>query len=152
MATSAEPQGAPAARQLDVYPAMRLQRLGSIAVVQPVAHGEVVGLSLTCDLETGSLALSEHPKVDKGYTPVFGVLGLLKLDAGPALVVVTGVEEVGPGSCCCCQVPGEQLPDNCTTILVLLFAVLSSTPWFLSHPSPWPSPLNQQLENHCGLR
>lgn len=48
---------------LDLYPTMRLQRLGSIAVVQPVWQGQVAGPSLTCDLETGTLALAEHPKV-----------------------------------------------------------------------------------------
>jgi hypothetical protein len=49
--------------RLDLYPTMRLQRLGSIVVVQPVWKGEVAGASLTCDLETGTLALAEHPKV-----------------------------------------------------------------------------------------
>lgn len=73
---------------------MRLQRLGSIAVVQPVWQGEVAGPSLTVDLETGTLALAEHPKVEKGYVDVFGVLGLARLEAGPALVVVTAIEQV----------------------------------------------------------
>lgn len=49
--------------ELELYPAMRLQRLGSIAVVQPVWQGEPAGPSLTADLETGTLALAEHPKV-----------------------------------------------------------------------------------------
>ena len=49
--------------RLELYPTMRLQRLGSIAVVQPVWQGEVAGPSLTVDLETGTLALAEHPKV-----------------------------------------------------------------------------------------
>ncbi|KAL4421843.1 hypothetical protein ABPG77_001325 [Micractinium sp. CCAP 211/92] len=83
-----------AAQRLELYPTMRLQRLGSIAVVQPVWQGEVAGPSLTCDLETGTLALAEHPRVDKGYTDVFGVLGLTRLEAGPALVLVTGIEQV----------------------------------------------------------
>ncbi|KAL4856549.1 Phosphoinositide phosphatase SAC7 [Chlorella vulgaris] len=80
-------------RSLELYPSMRLQRLGSIAVIQPVWKGKVEGSSLTCDLETGTLALAEHPKVDKAYTEVFGVLGLARLEAGPALVVVTAVEQ-----------------------------------------------------------
>lgn len=33
-------------------------------------------------------------QVEKGYTEVFAVLGLARLEAGPALVVVTGMEEV----------------------------------------------------------
>jgi hypothetical protein len=86
--------GAGRGGQLELYPTMRLQRLGSIAVVQPVWQGEVAGPSLTVDLETGTLALAEHPKVDKGYVDVFGVLGLARLEAGPALVVITAVEQV----------------------------------------------------------
>lgn len=88
--TQQQPQGQP---RLELYPTMRLQRLGSIAVVQPVWQGEVAGPSLTCDLETGTLALAEHPKVDKGYSEVYAVLGMARLEAGPVLVVVTGVEE-----------------------------------------------------------
>lgn len=34
-------------------------------------------------------------QVDKGYVDVFGVLGLARLEAGPALVVITGIEQVG---------------------------------------------------------
>lgn len=49
--------------RLELYPTLRLQRLGSIAVLQPVWQGEVAGPSLTVDLETGTLALAEHPKV-----------------------------------------------------------------------------------------
>lgn len=53
--------------RLELYPTMRLQRLGSIAVVQPVWQGEVAGPSLTVDLETGTLALAEHPKVGSSW-------------------------------------------------------------------------------------
>lgn len=48
---------------LELHTTMRLQRLGSIVVIQPSWRGEVAGPSLTCDLETGTLALAEHPKV-----------------------------------------------------------------------------------------
>lgn len=56
-----------AGRQLDVYPLSRMQRLGSIVIIQPVWGPDsiVAGPSLTCDLESGCLAVSEHPKVDK---------------------------------------------------------------------------------------
>ena len=42
---------------------------------------------------------SIHPslQVDKGYTEVYAVLGLARLEAGPALVVATAVEQVRPG-------------------------------------------------------
>ena len=83
------------AGKLETYPVLRLQRLGTIIVIQPLWDGEVAGPSLTCDLETGSMALADHPKIDKDYTVVHGVLGLEKLEAGPALVVITGAEEVG---------------------------------------------------------
>ena len=36
-----------------------------------------------------------HVQVEKGYVDVFGVLGLARLEAGPALVVVTAIEQVG---------------------------------------------------------
>jgi hypothetical protein len=80
----------------DMHPVMRLQRLGSVVAVQPWRGGAVAGESLTIDLETGTLALTEHPPIDSGdYTTVYGVLGMASFEAGPALVVVTGVEEVG---------------------------------------------------------
>jgi hypothetical protein len=82
------------AHRLDAYPVLRLQRLGTIVVVQPLWDGEVAGPSLTCDLETGTLALAEHPKIDKDYAVVHGVLGMARLEAGPALAVITGAEEV----------------------------------------------------------
>lgn len=79
--------------KLDTYPVLRMQRLGSIVIIQPLWDGEVAGPSLTCDLETGSLALAEHPTVDKNYVIVHGVFGIAKLEAGPALAVITGAEE-----------------------------------------------------------
>jgi hypothetical protein len=63
MAAAANGGAASGTRSLELYPSMRLQRLGSIAVIQPVWKGKVEGPSLTCDLETGTLALAEHPKV-----------------------------------------------------------------------------------------
>ena len=91
MAAAAAAALAPAGGAPELYPTMRLQRLGSIAVIQPLWQGAVVGPSLTVDLETGSLALAEHPLVEARYTPLIGVLGLARFDAGPALVVLTGV-------------------------------------------------------------
>jgi len=69
-----------------------MQRLGSIVVVQPWWDGKVAGQSFTCDLETGTLALSDHPPIEKDFSPVFGVLGMATFGAGPALVVITRVE------------------------------------------------------------
>jgi len=81
-------------RSLDHFPLLRLQCLGSIAIVQPVWEGEIAGRSLTCDLETGTIALAEYPPIDKNYTNIFGVIGLARFEAGPALIVITGIEEV----------------------------------------------------------
>lgn len=80
-------------KKLDVYPTYRLQQLGTIVVVQPTWKDET-SESLTCDLETGTVALAEHPRIQSDYTDVFGVLGLARLEAGPALIVITGIEEV----------------------------------------------------------
>ncbi|KAL6785044.1 TEF21 [Auxenochlorella protothecoides x Auxenochlorella symbiontica] len=80
---------------LDFYPALRLQRLGSVAVVQPVWESGEPLPALTVDLETGSLAASEHPHVTSDFVPCFGVLGMLRLEGGPALVVITGVSAAG---------------------------------------------------------
>jgi hypothetical protein len=79
---------------LDTYPVLRMQRLGSIIVVQPWRDNAVAGESLTCDLETGTLALTEHPPISKDFTLIYGVLGVATFEAGPAMVVITGAEEV----------------------------------------------------------
>ena len=79
---------------LDTYPVLRMQRLGSIVVVQPWRFNTVAGQSMTCDLETGTLALTEHPPIEKDYTSLLGVLGLAQLEAGPAMIVITGAEQV----------------------------------------------------------
>lgn len=78
----------------DAYPTMRMQRLGSMIVVQPWLDGLVAGQSCTCDLETGTLSLVDHPAIEDNFTPIFGILGMASLEAGPALVVITGVEHV----------------------------------------------------------
>jgi hypothetical protein len=82
--------------KLDFHPVLRMRQMGSIALLQPVWHGDVTGPSLTCDLETGSLHLTEHSDVsaEKDSKDVYGVLGLARLEAVPALVVITGIEQV----------------------------------------------------------
>ncbi len=106
------------AHRLDAYPVLRLQRLGTIVVVQPLWDGEVAGPSLTCDLETGSLATAEHPKIDKDYVVVHGVLGLARLEAGPALAVITGAEEVRVHVCAARIVNGRNQLARITAELV----------------------------------
>jgi hypothetical protein len=95
-ALAGAPAGAAAAAPLDVYPTMRMRRLGSIVVVQPQRGGAAAAPSLTVDLETGSLALAETPFLEEADSaPVLGVLGMAVLEAGPALVVVTAAERAG---------------------------------------------------------
>lgn len=96
------------AGQLELYPSMRLQRLGSIAVVQPVWQGEVAGPSLTVDLETGTVALAEHPKVPLPLPA--------PSNASPAA-----------GRVCCCPRPCMQtvgLRDGAAAVHAVLLALL----------------------------
>lgn len=83
---------------LDFYPALRLQRLGSVTIIQPEHDGTGPHPpSLTVDLETGSVAASEHPLIASNYTACLGVMGMLRFEAGPALVVITGAVPVRGG-------------------------------------------------------
>jgi len=72
---------------------LRMQQLGSIVVVQPWWNGCVSGQALSCDLETGTLALVDHPPLDKNFVSVFGVLGMTRIGPGAAIVVITAVQE-----------------------------------------------------------
>lgn len=76
------------------HTAMRVQRLGSMAVVQPVEDGKVSGLSMTVDLTTGSIALTPHPLITEDYVDVQAVLGLMRFYSVSALVLITGSEQV----------------------------------------------------------
>lgn len=78
-----------------LYMSMRLQRLGSMIILQPFENGRVAGASLTCDLRTGSLAPAEHPMIEEDYIIVHGALGLMRLYQTAAMVVITGAEQVG---------------------------------------------------------
>lgn len=83
-------------RAMALYPTLHMQRLGSIVFIQAFnddTKDELAGPALTCDLETGTLALAQLPQVEVSSVPVYGVLGMAKLDAGPALVVITGIEQ-----------------------------------------------------------
>lgn len=88
---------------LDLYPTARLQVLGGVVVIQPVWQGAVAGPSLSLDLETGSVCEAEHPPILEDYTLIYGVLGLLSLTSGPAIAVITGIEQARQGW----EQPGE---------------------------------------------
>lgn len=94
--TSTEPSPIPSPPKeppTELWSTMRMKRLGSIVVIQPFHNNAVAGAALTCDLETGTLSISDVPAIESEYTTVYGVLGLLKVDAGPALVVITSIEQ-----------------------------------------------------------
>lgn len=81
---------------MDFYPILRLQHRASsnVAVLQPWWNGNGVGRSISCDLSTGSIQ-DGGCELETRYTEVFGVLGMVRMKSTMALVVVTGVKEVG---------------------------------------------------------
>lgn len=82
-----------------IYPQLHLQRVGSLVLIQPSKDGKAAGPSLTVELTSGTVGLTEHSlplQGQKGTTPIAGVLGLLKLKQGSALAVITGTKQVCP--------------------------------------------------------
>ena len=79
----------------DAHPVLRMRRHEGFVVVQPWWKGKPSGESFSCDLDTGTVALSEHPPIEVGYENIYGVLGMATFDAGPALVVIDGVAAAG---------------------------------------------------------
>lgn len=74
---------------------MRLQEYGGMVVLQPQGEHGTTGQSLTCDLQTGKLTLADAvDKMGKGYTDIYGVMGIAKLQTGCVLVAVTGARKV----------------------------------------------------------
>lgn len=74
---------------------MRLQEYGGMVVLQPQGEHGPSGQSLTCDLQTGKLTLADAvDKMQKGYTDIYGVMGIAKLQTGCVLVAVTGARKV----------------------------------------------------------
>lgn len=64
-----------------------------MVVLQPIESQKVAAQSLTCDLQTGNVALAQQDAMDKGFKEVFGVIGLAKLLSGSVLAVITGAEQ-----------------------------------------------------------
>ena len=79
---------------LDMFPVLRMRKHGNFVVIQPWWQGSVADKSLTCDLETGTICSDDHPPIETGFTRIFGVLGVVNFDSGPALIVISAVEEV----------------------------------------------------------
>lgn len=93
----------------DVYRTLRMQRLGSIVIVQPFDGDKMAGQSLTCDLRTGTVALAEHHPIERDYTTILGVLGLFRMHKSTVFVVIDKAEEVG----CNCNARTYMLPCFC---------------------------------------
>ena len=72
-----------------LHSALRVRQTGSLVIVQPWDGSRVAGDSLTVDLATGALKLTDYPKLDTKYFDAFGVAGLVPLLGSHALVLVT---------------------------------------------------------------
>jgi ribosome biogenesis SPOUT family RNA methylase Rps3 len=77
-----------------VHSVLRLQKFGSQAVLQPFEGDEVAGPALLVDLDTGTAQLSPRERVEGSYTLVYGVVGVVQLRGGYALLVITAGEKV----------------------------------------------------------
>ncbi len=85
-----------ASSSVDVYRTMRLQRLGSLVIVQGFEGDKMVGHTLTCDLRTGALSYVQHHPLDRDYTTIVGIVGVYRMYHSTVLVVIDKAEEV----CC----------------------------------------------------
>lgn len=90
---SASVPGGPDASSI-MYKSMRMQRLGSVVIVQPVQDGVVAGQAVTVDLRSGAIAMAQHPEITKDYTEIKGLLGVMRLHSTVAMAVITGAEQV----------------------------------------------------------
>ena len=97
-----------------IYSQLHLQRVGSLVLIQPSQDGKVAGPSLTVELNTGTVGLTEHSmplQGQKGCISIHGVIGLLKLKQSSALAVITGAKQVRGCNLLLCA---SQLVDKLT--------------------------------------
>ncbi len=72
-----------------LHSALRVRQSGSLVIVQPWDGSRLAGDSLTVDLTTGALKLTDYPKMESKYFDAFGVAGLVPLLGSHAIVLVT---------------------------------------------------------------
>lgn len=81
--------------QPQLHSLMRLQEYGGMVVLQPYREEGANGQSLTCDLQTGKMTLTGAvDKMQKGFTTVYGIMGIVRLHTGCVLIAVTGARKV----------------------------------------------------------
>lgn len=86
---------ASAGQQTAVHSLMRLQEYGGMVVMQPYGEAGPQGQSLACDLQTGKLMFADNvDKMQTGFTTIYGIMGMAKLQTGSVLVAVTGARKV----------------------------------------------------------
>lgn len=86
---------ASAGQQTAVHSLMRLQEYGGMVVLQPYGEAGPQGQSLACDLQTGKLIFADNvDKMQTGFTTIYGIMGIAKLQTGSVLVAVTGARKV----------------------------------------------------------
>lgn len=79
---------------VDVHRTLRLQRLGSVVILQAFEGDKMVGHTLTCDLRTGTAAYVQHHPLDRDYTTIVGILGMYRMHNSTAFMVIDKAEEV----------------------------------------------------------
>ena len=72
-----------------LHSALRVRQNGALVIVQPWDGASVAGDSLTVDLNTGTLKLTDYAKLESNYVDAFGVAGLVPLLGSYAIVLVT---------------------------------------------------------------
>ncbi len=119
---------------------MRLQEYGGMVVLQPCGEDGVSGRSLTCDLQTGKMTLADAvDKMLKGFTTIYGIMGIVKLQTGCVLVAVTGARKVKAFllMSCSCLVSSEGV-DQVVYFVLLLLCVQSIVHGAGSHSQGMP--------------
>ncbi len=77
-----------------LHSALRVRQNGALVIVQPWDGARVAGDSLTVDLTTGALKLTDYARLESNYFDAFGVAGLVPLLGSYALVLVTAGTQV----------------------------------------------------------
>lgn len=116
---------ASAGQQTAVHSLMRLQEYGGMVVLQPYGEAGPQGQSLACDLQTGKLMFADNvDKMQTGFTTIYGIMGIAKLQTGSVLVAVTGARKVhlyvfhiacACGSCWCLQLDRYYVYHMCSS-------------------------------------
>lgn len=82
-------------QQTAIHNLIRLQEYGGMVVLQPYGEAGPQGQSLACDLQTCKLMYADNvDKMQTGFTTVYGIMGIAKLQTDSVLIAVTGARKV----------------------------------------------------------